>query len=115
MSCRNMWAHRMRVHVPTDRSSIDSCIVAVRTPDAGRRTPDAGAGHRGCHVLTVPGETPGYGGAATVARPSAAWGIVPTTQALRGRCNSEPVVTVHELMTGANPTEVDPVGFRDRR
>lgn len=57
MSCRNVWAHRMRVHVPTDRSSIDSCIVAVRTPDAGRRTrtPDAGAGHRGCHVLTAPG------------------------------------------------------------
>jgi len=53
MSCRNMSAHRMRVHVPTDRSSIDSCIVAVRTPDAGRRTPDAG--HRGCHVLTAPG------------------------------------------------------------
>lgn len=48
MSCRNMWAHRMRVHVPTDRSSIDSCIVAVRTPDAD-------AGRRGCHVLTVPG------------------------------------------------------------
>jgi len=55
MSCRNMWAHRMRVHVPTERSSIDSCIVAVRTrdADAGRRTPDAG--HRGCHVLTAPG------------------------------------------------------------
>jgi len=55
MSCRNMWAHRMRVHVPTDRSSIDSCIVAVRTPDAGRRTPDADVGDRGCHVLTAPG------------------------------------------------------------
>jgi len=98
----------MRVHVPTDRSSIDSCIVAVRTRDAD-------AGRLGRHVLTVPGETPGYDGPATVARPSAAWGIVPITQALRGRCNSEPVVTVHELMTGANPTEVDPVGFRDRR
>lgn len=55
MSCRNMSAHRMRVHVPTERSSIDSCIVAVRTRDAGRRTRDADAGHRGCHVLTAPG------------------------------------------------------------
>lgn len=55
MSCRNMSAHRMRVHVPTERSSIDSCIVAVRTPDAGRGTRDADAGRLGRHVLTVPG------------------------------------------------------------
>ncbi|OEI68488.1 hypothetical protein Cus16_1574 [Curtobacterium sp. ER1/6] len=43
------------------------------------------------------------------------WGIISVTQALRGRCKSEPVVTVHELTTGSDPTDADPVGSRDRR
>jgi len=92
----------MRVQVPTDRSSIDSWIVAVWTTD----TADAGP---------VRGRRPVTTALTSRARPSAAWGIVPTTQALRGRWKSEPVVTVHELTTGANPPDVDPVEIRDRR
>jgi hypothetical protein len=38
-----------------------------------------------------------------------------SSNVLRGRCKSEPVVIVHELWKGAIPEAVDSVKFRDRR